>query len=363
MAADRTLRSVFVGNIPYDASEEKLREIFSTVGPVLSFRIVFDRDSGKPKGYGFCEYKDQETATSAIRNLNNRELNGRNLRVDSATNERGRDDHEPNHGNNNNNNNSANNDQQQIVQHQHPVAPVPEPQGDPQTQISNVVNGLSPELLIDLCKQLKASLRINPEQTRQLLVQNPQLSYAILISLVRIKAIDAPTAMSTLHNSINLAVPLQPMLPMMAPMAAAPIPTVQAPANAPLVMQPQPSIVMQPQVMAPFAFLGDNTMVAPNNANHQPQTHLPNVPMTSSIPSLPTAAPADPRLARQQKQHVHQEPQQMANQSQSTMSEQERQAFLMQVMSMTDQEISLLPPDQQDKIYQLKRQYISNTNF
>lgn len=54
------------------------------------YRLVFDRDSGKPKGYGFCEYKDQETALSAMRNLNNYEIAGRNLRVDNACTEKSR---------------------------------------------------------------------------------------------------------------------------------------------------------------------------------------------------------------------------------------------------------------------------------
>jgi cleavage stimulation factor subunit 2 len=49
---------------------------------------VFDRDTGKPKGYGFCEYRDAETAMSAIRNLNNFDMNGRSLRVDYADNEK-----------------------------------------------------------------------------------------------------------------------------------------------------------------------------------------------------------------------------------------------------------------------------------
>lgn len=53
-------------------------------------RLVFDRDSGKPKGYGFCEYKDQETALCAMRNLNNYEIAGRNLRVDNACTEKSR---------------------------------------------------------------------------------------------------------------------------------------------------------------------------------------------------------------------------------------------------------------------------------
>ena len=53
---------------------------------------MFDRETGKPKGYGFCEYKDQETALSAMRNLNGYELNGRALRVDSAASEKNREE-------------------------------------------------------------------------------------------------------------------------------------------------------------------------------------------------------------------------------------------------------------------------------
>ncbi|XP_044511671.1 cleavage stimulating factor 64-like isoform X2 [Mangifera indica] len=81
-------RCVFVGNIPYDATEEQLIEICREVGPVVSFRLVLDRETGKPKGYGFCEYKDEETALSARRNLHGYEINGRQLRVDFAENDK-----------------------------------------------------------------------------------------------------------------------------------------------------------------------------------------------------------------------------------------------------------------------------------
>lgn len=115
---------VSVGNIPYEATEEKLKDIFNEVGPVISFklvlpippfvftlgsflsqnrfffrfsprsflssRLVYDRETGKPKGYGFCEYKDQETALSAMRNLNGHEIGGRTLRVDNACTEKSR---------------------------------------------------------------------------------------------------------------------------------------------------------------------------------------------------------------------------------------------------------------------------------
>jgi cleavage stimulation factor subunit 2 len=49
-------RNIFVGNIPYDMTETQLIDIFSEVGTVVSFRLMFDRDTGKPKGYGFCTF-------------------------------------------------------------------------------------------------------------------------------------------------------------------------------------------------------------------------------------------------------------------------------------------------------------------
>lgn len=88
---DSQRRCVFVGNIPYDASEEQLIQICEEVGPVVSFRLVTDRESGRPKGYGFCEYKDEETALSARRNLQGYEINGRQLRVDFAENDKNAD--------------------------------------------------------------------------------------------------------------------------------------------------------------------------------------------------------------------------------------------------------------------------------
>ncbi|KAM0683286.1 hypothetical protein MDAP_001705 [Mitosporidium daphniae] len=81
---NKPMSVVFIGSIPYDTTEEQLMSLFSTVGPVRSLRLVFDRETGKSKGYGFCEYHDTETARSCVRNLSNYELNGRNLRLDFA---------------------------------------------------------------------------------------------------------------------------------------------------------------------------------------------------------------------------------------------------------------------------------------
>lgn len=59
---------------------------------VYCSRLVYDRETGKPKGYGFCEYQDQETALSAMRNLNGREFSGRALRVDNAASEKNKEE-------------------------------------------------------------------------------------------------------------------------------------------------------------------------------------------------------------------------------------------------------------------------------
>lgn len=76
--------SVFVGNMPYDAQEEELREIFSKVGQVNSVRLVYDKETKQPKGYGFVDFTDQNTAQEAIRTMCNVEYNQRRLRVDWA---------------------------------------------------------------------------------------------------------------------------------------------------------------------------------------------------------------------------------------------------------------------------------------
>ncbi|KAJ1026424.1 hypothetical protein NDA13_003805 [Ustilago tritici] len=80
----RGSRVVFVGNIPYDMSEEQLTDVFREVGKVVGFRLVNDRETGKFKGYGFCEFEDPETAASAVRNLNEVEVGGRALRISFA---------------------------------------------------------------------------------------------------------------------------------------------------------------------------------------------------------------------------------------------------------------------------------------
>jgi RNA recognition motif-containing protein len=76
--------SVFVGNISYKTNEQDLRALFEQIGPVTRIRVIIDKQTGRSKGYGFCEYTSPDMANMAIQRLNGYEHNGRQLRVAPA---------------------------------------------------------------------------------------------------------------------------------------------------------------------------------------------------------------------------------------------------------------------------------------
>uniref|UniRef100_A0A8R7TFN1 RRM domain-containing protein n=1 Tax=Triticum urartu TaxID=4572 RepID=A0A8R7TFN1_TRIUA len=80
----RCSRVVYVGNIPFKAEEKEVRDACELIGPVLSFNLAADADTGKRKGYAFVEYADDATAQSACRNLHGHRLLNRELRVGLA---------------------------------------------------------------------------------------------------------------------------------------------------------------------------------------------------------------------------------------------------------------------------------------
>ena len=72
---------IFVGNLAFNTTEEQLHTTFSEIGRVIKVRMVTDVETGKPRGFAFVEFEDPQAALSAIRNMNEYELNGRRLRV------------------------------------------------------------------------------------------------------------------------------------------------------------------------------------------------------------------------------------------------------------------------------------------
>ncbi|MFH1372565.1 MAG: RNA-binding protein [bacterium] len=76
--------NIYIGNMSFDTTEDQLRQAFEGYGEVSTVKIITDRDSGQPKGFGFVEMSAQDEATEAIGGLNGQDLNGRALNVNEA---------------------------------------------------------------------------------------------------------------------------------------------------------------------------------------------------------------------------------------------------------------------------------------
>lgn len=76
--------NIYVGNLSYQMTEEELEATFAPYGAVKSAKIIIDRETNRSKGFGFVEMEDQSAAVEAIEQLNNKEISGRNLRVNEA---------------------------------------------------------------------------------------------------------------------------------------------------------------------------------------------------------------------------------------------------------------------------------------
>jgi RNA recognition motif-containing protein len=77
-------KKLYVGNLPFSATDESLQEMFAQSGSVTSAKIIMDRDTGRSKGFGFVEMANDDEAEAAIAALNGQEHNGRALTVNEA---------------------------------------------------------------------------------------------------------------------------------------------------------------------------------------------------------------------------------------------------------------------------------------
>ena len=77
-------KKLYVGNLPFSATDQILSETFAQCGTVESAKIITDRDSGRSKGFGFVEMSSDEEAQAAIAALNGQEVDGRTLTVNEA---------------------------------------------------------------------------------------------------------------------------------------------------------------------------------------------------------------------------------------------------------------------------------------
>ncbi|KZO94663.1 hypothetical protein CALVIDRAFT_550335 [Calocera viscosa TUFC12733] len=316
--AHRDSRVVFVGNIPYGMTEEALIEVFRTVGPVVGFRLVFDRETGKPKGYGFCEFPDHETAMSAVRNLHGYEVQGRPLRVDIAESDPMVEGKTTQHGEIKDRNDGPGGG------HGSRWGP---PKNDFKNDFANFMNDLPSGVNVPLGKssldlisqalasiphpqlmqtlsQMKGYVANYPDRARALLVAHPQLSYAFFQAMLMNKIVDPAILERMLKATTQAAAP---------PPAPAPVP-------------PLPQPYSYPPAMQPAAY-------APPPQSYYGMPPSQQMPQSMPPPPVPPAAAAQQPLPADQR------------------------AMLMQVLSLSQDQVNALPPTERAAIMQLRSQF------
>ncbi|MCJ1255650.1 hypothetical protein MMC24_003467 [Lignoscripta atroalba] len=313
MSSDKPGRVIFIGNIPYGLTEEQIIDIFSTVGKVLSFRLVYDNDTGRPKGFGFAEFADTDAAASAVRNLDKHQIMGRELRVDFSH-VGGKEDVAPAGY-------TAQPPQPPNGYGQPPMSnglpPLP-PGVDLQPgltcpdAISKTLSTLPAPQLLDILSQMKSLVMGDPNKATELLKQAPQLSYAIFQALLLMGLVDTSVLASVVEQA-SAPPPAPP--PTLAPVP----PPAQIPPPRPLpVYQPPPPQQQQPQY--------------PQYPQIAGQTHV-------ATPPIHQQAYQPPPPVQQQQQPPNQ------------------QELLKQVLEMPQWQVDALPPAERGQIMALRQQF------
>ena len=75
---------IYVGNLPFSVTQEKLKELFSLYGEIEEATVVINKFSGRSKGFGFVSFKEEGSAEKAVAEMNKKEVEGRQLNVKEA---------------------------------------------------------------------------------------------------------------------------------------------------------------------------------------------------------------------------------------------------------------------------------------
>jgi len=76
--------NIYVGNLSYRMNDQDLQDVFAEFGPVVSCKIINDRETGRSKGFAFVEMETSDSGKAAIESLDGKECEGRNLKVNEA---------------------------------------------------------------------------------------------------------------------------------------------------------------------------------------------------------------------------------------------------------------------------------------
>jgi cleavage stimulation factor subunit 2 len=258
--------------------------------------LVYDKETGRPKGFGFAEFADADAAASAVRNLNDYEIMGRKLRVDWS-NDNGSGDNAPasQPAPPPMNGQPAEAAQAQPSSTLGPLPPGVDlpPNLTCPDAISRTLSTLPAPQLLDILSQMKGLVMTDPAKATELLRQAPQLAYAIFQSLLLLNLVD-PQILGSLVET--------------AP--AAPVPAVQAPP------QQQPTPAARPPTN--YAVPG-----------YPPQVGTPQPQAPAQQAYAPPAQPQQPAM--------------------------DQQALYAQVMALTPQQIDQLTPEYRAQILQIRQ--------
>jgi cleavage stimulation factor subunit 2 len=284
-----------------DMSEEEIVHMLSSAGTVTKFRLMTNPDTGKPKGFGFADFSDADSAASAVRNLNDHEIQGRKIRVDWP---------------HNNEKDSVPQDYSQVNATNDmaggslgaPPALPPLPPGvdlPPNLKcadaISNTLKTLPPPQLLDILSQMKTLTMSDPETAKRLMKEAPQLAYAVFQALVLMNLVNPNVLATVVEQNVqigNSQMPIQQQQQQ---------------------QQPPPATQQPPQYSYPHPpQMQNRTVPTPQQYAPPPQVPQPQAP---------------PGMSPEQRQ------------------------MLEQVMQLDQRTIDSLPPNERMQIMQLRQQY------
>lgn len=317
---------IFVGNLAFSTTEEQLHQAFSEIGRVLKVRMVTDLETGKPRGFAFIEFEDPQVALSAIRNMNDYELNGRRIRVNFSNSSHlealagrlGMDLSQQTQRSSGGGGGTSGS------------GGVSSSGGAGTQAVAESLKSMTKGEMYDVVAKLKEVADRDPDEARRLLSGHPQLPEAILHLMSKLDMIKTPVSTegyAALNPAATLGLPPPPPpQAATAPRAADPRaridPRVAAASTA--VPRKDPRAAMDPrQQQAATA----STTLPAMQAPPPPQFPVPPPSMQVPPPMPPQAGVAnlDP-------------------------------ALIQQVMSLTPQQIAQLPPDGQQSIFELRQQ-------
>jgi len=352
--------------------------VFKSVGQVVGFRctcipistslvllascptrLVFDRETGKPRGYGFCEFADHETALSAVRNLNNVDVGGRPLRIDLADSDpflegkttvrgelidggetRAQWRERENAKREREKDSDGTKERASFLRNLPQGVPVPLG-ASALDMISQTLATMNPTQLVEVLAQFKAFVITHPDQARSLLVAHPQLAYALFQALLLNKIVD-PAILQRMLAATNSSHSTSAPTSTTAPAPAPHLPPL--PPSIPQLQQPSvhpPYHGAPPPQPIPQSFYPPQVSLHPSSTAPPPQQQQQQQPLSYyGIPQLPP----------------QQQPPPVPPAGAIESIDPSQKAMLLQVLRLTQEQINQLPPAERDAILALRSQ-------